>query len=335
MGFRQYDVVTGRFLQCDALMEAFPDLTPYQYSFNNPLGWHDPTGLAPEKDKRKDKVMNNLNLETWRRIREEESTNAAIFDRMHLFGEMLSRQAERNYTGYLWRSGQLAIYGFGGGGAGWYDKQACDKAAEDARLAKNNSQNGIPQEIYNDIKDDLAMIMECSNEGKDKKGKKPEYGFVIVKNKETGEYEAVNLTKGKVGSFSPDFSNIDENKYTIVGIAHSHPNTDQSVTPSDIGWYKLVGIYDVSGDDSKFSNDFIIFSTGNSGTSYAYINNKDKFNSWYKDHYNTFSGEFIQPNFSHESPKIDYHATFDNFYKSMEELLKGGSGIEYGKFKKK
>jgi hypothetical protein len=38
-------------------MEAFPDLTPYQYSFNNPLGWHDPTGLAPEKEKRKDRVM--------------------------------------------------------------------------------------------------------------------------------------------------------------------------------------------------------------------------------------------------------------------------------------
>jgi hypothetical protein len=38
-------------------MEAFTDLTPYQYSFNNPLGCHDPTGLAPEKEKRKDKVM--------------------------------------------------------------------------------------------------------------------------------------------------------------------------------------------------------------------------------------------------------------------------------------
>ncbi|MBX3042742.1 MAG: hypothetical protein KF896_03405 [Ignavibacteriae bacterium] len=29
---------------------AFPAQTPYQYAYNSPLTYRDPTGLAPEKD---------------------------------------------------------------------------------------------------------------------------------------------------------------------------------------------------------------------------------------------------------------------------------------------
>jgi RHS repeat-associated protein len=43
----------GRFLQADPLWESFPTLSPYQYAFNNPMQYKDPTGLAPEKEKSK------------------------------------------------------------------------------------------------------------------------------------------------------------------------------------------------------------------------------------------------------------------------------------------
>ena len=57
MGARQYDPVTGRFLSIDPLFESFRDLTPYQYAYNSPLIWKDPSGLAPVKEKMKDKIQ--------------------------------------------------------------------------------------------------------------------------------------------------------------------------------------------------------------------------------------------------------------------------------------
>ncbi|MEN6295194.1 MAG: RHS repeat-associated core domain-containing protein [Chloroherpetonaceae bacterium] len=50
---RIYDPEIGRFLQADPLWESFPTLSPYQYAFNNPMQYKDPSGLAPEKEKSK------------------------------------------------------------------------------------------------------------------------------------------------------------------------------------------------------------------------------------------------------------------------------------------
>ncbi|OGU58587.1 MAG: hypothetical protein A2X64_05020 [Ignavibacteria bacterium GWF2_33_9] len=50
-GARIYDPEIGRFLSADPLLEAFPNQSPYSYSFNNPLTFRDPSGLAPEKEK--------------------------------------------------------------------------------------------------------------------------------------------------------------------------------------------------------------------------------------------------------------------------------------------
>ena len=51
MGIRQYDCETGRFLSIDPLFEKFREQSPYQYAFNNPLTFKDPTGLEPESEK--------------------------------------------------------------------------------------------------------------------------------------------------------------------------------------------------------------------------------------------------------------------------------------------
>lgn len=52
--FRQYDPVVGRWWGVDALTGQMPDWSPYNFGFNSPLRYVDPTGLAPDdwvKDK--------------------------------------------------------------------------------------------------------------------------------------------------------------------------------------------------------------------------------------------------------------------------------------------
>jgi len=40
-----YDELSGRFLSVDPLWASFPDQTPYQYGYNNPLMFRDPSGI--------------------------------------------------------------------------------------------------------------------------------------------------------------------------------------------------------------------------------------------------------------------------------------------------
>jgi RHS repeat-associated protein len=51
MGARLYNAETGRFMSVDPLMEIFTGHSPYHYSYNNPVMFRDPSGLAPEGEK--------------------------------------------------------------------------------------------------------------------------------------------------------------------------------------------------------------------------------------------------------------------------------------------
>ncbi|GAB1372466.1 hypothetical protein MASR1M45_25280 [Candidatus Kapaibacterium sp.] len=53
-----YDIETGRFTTPDLLWAAFPSHTPYHYAYNSPLIFSDPSGLAPEKERDREKLMN-------------------------------------------------------------------------------------------------------------------------------------------------------------------------------------------------------------------------------------------------------------------------------------
>ena len=65
--FRRYDPQLGRFHGVDALAAAMPGITPYQYAFNNPVMYNDPSGLAPTGERNE----NAEALSTARRWRAE------------------------------------------------------------------------------------------------------------------------------------------------------------------------------------------------------------------------------------------------------------------------
>ena len=47
-GYRQYDPALGRFFTIDPLTEVVPAINPYQFSFNNPVYFSDPSGLMDD-----------------------------------------------------------------------------------------------------------------------------------------------------------------------------------------------------------------------------------------------------------------------------------------------
>jgi len=49
MMYRNYDPAIGRMSGVDPMVSSFASLTPYNYSFNDPVYWNDPSGAVPEK----------------------------------------------------------------------------------------------------------------------------------------------------------------------------------------------------------------------------------------------------------------------------------------------
>ncbi|MBX2965989.1 MAG: hypothetical protein KF845_07575 [Cyclobacteriaceae bacterium] len=50
MFYRGYDPALGRMLQVDPMAMKYSSLTPYNYSFNDPVYWNDPSGADPTPD---------------------------------------------------------------------------------------------------------------------------------------------------------------------------------------------------------------------------------------------------------------------------------------------
>ncbi|MDJ1502081.1 RHS repeat-associated core domain-containing protein [Xanthocytophaga agilis] len=67
--FRSYDPQLGRFHQIDLLSNFFTMLSPYVYSYNNPITYSDPTGLAGEEaeDNGKSKRAERRRERKWKR----------------------------------------------------------------------------------------------------------------------------------------------------------------------------------------------------------------------------------------------------------------------------
>jgi RHS repeat-associated protein len=53
MRARRYNPALGRFMSVDPLFKALPAQSSYSYAFNSPLSWSDPSGMAPEKERKR------------------------------------------------------------------------------------------------------------------------------------------------------------------------------------------------------------------------------------------------------------------------------------------
>ena len=49
-GARYYDPKWSIWISVDPLAEYYPSISPYSYTFNNPINWTDSTGMCPDRD---------------------------------------------------------------------------------------------------------------------------------------------------------------------------------------------------------------------------------------------------------------------------------------------
>ena len=199
MDFRQYDRTIGRFLSPDPLFEAFVGITPYQYAFNCPVSYKDPTGLAPEKEKG-DKIL--AFNDSYDREEMDKCTKSYIeFGQMEYeeryqsglglaerFGIIMRRARERNAQHFS-NADAAAILA---GGQDAFNRGCGLLAKRDAATGEEGAiktLNGIIAQFW----DKLILIESyIKNEG----DSHFEYGFFIAK--ANGQLYASEIYKGKL-----------------------------------------------------------------------------------------------------------------------------------------
>jgi RHS repeat-associated protein len=137
MGARQYDPAIGRFLSVDPLFEKFTEQTTYQYAFNSPLTWKDPSGLEPKREK-KDKIQAMLLPDlsfVYQMIQRLKDNQMQEFD--NFISDFIQRG--RNFgdeTFISWMRTKALWSGGGGGGTS-------DYGGSNDRTGDQSSENGI------------------------------------------------------------------------------------------------------------------------------------------------------------------------------------------------
>ncbi|GAB1370420.1 hypothetical protein MASR1M45_04810 [Candidatus Kapaibacterium sp.] len=256
MGFRMYDTETGRFTTPDLLWAAFPSHTPYHYAYNSPLIWSDPSGLAPEKERDRERLLNiELDWEgvynVWNELQEENDrrgstrlTNAdgsMMLNMVELSGNKGSSSYKGDRTGCVSGSSNGAstkkgqpmnlsdmIPGFTG----------FTIANGDDWSKMNNEQKN---EALNKVNNLLRYLQS-------KSGYEWSYTLFEVENKDgTSSIIVSNFkTDGESNSVMPDFQYKGNGSLVKVwGFGHSHPTNSPHSAP-DLGfisasWHKSNG----------------------------------------------------------------------------------------------
>jgi RHS repeat-associated protein len=116
MGARTYNATLGRFMSVDPLFEAFPGQSPYSYTFNSPLSWSDPSGLAPEKEKKRDRVLTILLKDISNEIANIDRINGTYNDAFNTYIRAMSNASLDIILQYGMGAIQSKLFSGGNGG---------------------------------------------------------------------------------------------------------------------------------------------------------------------------------------------------------------------------
>ena len=181
LGVRLYDPELGRFTSVDPLFETMREQTPYQYAYNSPMIWKDPTGLKPEKEKR-DRVLQmkfDEDVVTPHELPDlHGDVRALLYDAID-FSNLAAaifdlNQASLQFAGLFGGGGSSASkpfkIGFGIGDRGGYygidpDGNRMNKSVGEVQSMANNAMNRLAmlknkfQDIKKQIEDKIAPMI--------------------------------------------------------------------------------------------------------------------------------------------------------------------------------
>jgi RHS repeat-associated protein len=225
MGARTYNPALGRFMSVDPLFEAFPGQSAYSYAFNSPLSWSDPSGLAPEKERKRDRVLYNL---LWQQVQESIEWSNSIDNEFSYFRSLSSTlfmSEEYNGIGEVYKGGGGSSSGGTREGEG---QDGSGNTAENGTYVasiKVNTPKKWDSESIDRAVEESGVYKFIDNL---KSTTDNEVGFLLIWNEADKSLSAavyigiaedkwLDLTKEPTGL------NLDENEQ-VIGFHHTHTN---------------------------------------------------------------------------------------------------------------
>jgi len=217
LGARLYDPIIGRFLSVDPLWEAFPSWSPYQYAYNCPVSYKDPTGFAPQKEKG-DRVMA---VQFDFRLQAEHDAYCA---------EMMAAEASRQWTDMQEALHNLILdlMHLANGGTGNLGVPSNQNRTGSG--GRTGFAGTMELDEPNDYSvEELDRVTSPANERLQEMQKetKNEVGYILRRNNKTGKLFA-DFFWGKADNMWLDLSknpygtSLDKNE-SIIGFVHTHP----------------------------------------------------------------------------------------------------------------
>ncbi|MBX3043952.1 MAG: hypothetical protein KIT33_08435 [Candidatus Kapabacteria bacterium] len=247
LGFRMYDNETGRFTTPDLLWSAFPAQTPYHYAYNSPLTYRDPSGLAPEKEKEGEELL-DLNPEDvsggyYFSIWQEQE--AIRYNGMIDYWNSIFAELDATFGNVMKLNDFNLSYGGGSGGRTAEGKGAENgqggNTTDDNEQGNNQLQNDGKSEkdatdMYKDDPSKSTVLQDISKESREKswnqtvrdqKTNKQEAGGTIRKSQEEKQVvvPAQQIGASEIDPFyiSGDFVQpIDFESYNVLATYHGH-----------------------------------------------------------------------------------------------------------------
>ncbi|MBX2897718.1 MAG: hypothetical protein KF763_19915 [Cyclobacteriaceae bacterium] len=121
--FRNYDPTLARMNQVDPMATKYASLSPYNFSFNNPITYNDPLG-DDAKDNERERTRKEMIEKTWRAIRKPYYSPRPVGDDDLMYGSMFERYGvgTKDFI-YDYENNKYVIPVFANGQWGYWQKR--------------------------------------------------------------------------------------------------------------------------------------------------------------------------------------------------------------------